>query len=221
MIEHILEDLAKSDPEWQVSILRYFNPVGAHASGLIGEDPKGIPNNLMPFIQQVAVGIRPELSVFGSDYATPDGTGVRDYIHVVDLAKGHIAALKKMSADRPGFSVWNLGTGQGYSVIEMAKAFEVASGKPIPYKLVTRRPGDIACVFAETKKAEEELGWKAELGLAEMCADSWRWASANPQGYLKAADTAEVAEASAGENAPDAPEGDCEAEGGAPTRVKA
>ena len=157
--------------------------MGAHASGLIGEDPKGIPNNLMPFIQQVAVGIRPELSVFGTDYPTPDGTGVRDYIHVVDLAKGHLAALRKMAADRPGYSVWNLGTGIGFSVLEMASAFEAASGRPIPRKLVARRPGDVACVYASTSKAYAELGWRAELGLEAMCADAWRWASGNPQGY--------------------------------------
>ena len=171
-----------SDKEWNIALLRYFNPVGAHASGLIGEDPKGIPNNLMPFVQQVASGVRPELSVFGSDYPTHDGTGVRDYIHVVDLALGHLAALRKLEA-RPGCFVVNLGTGVGYSVLDMVKAFEKASGKTVPYKLVDRRPGDVAVVYARTQKALDELGWKAERGLEEMCASSWKWVTLNPRGF--------------------------------------
>jgi len=166
----------------EVVLLRYFNPVGAHKSGLIGEDPKGIPNNLMPFIQQVAVGKREALSVFGSDYPTKDGTGVRDYIHVVDLAKGHTAALKKLSSS-PGCVTYNLGTGVGYSVLEMLKEYEKASGKQLQHKLADRRPGDVAVVYGDASLALKELGWRAELGLTEMCEDSWRWISNNPDGY--------------------------------------
>jgi UDP-glucose 4-epimerase len=182
LIEHILSDLAASDPEWAIGVLRYFNPVGAHLSGRIGESPRGIPNNLMPYVTQVAVGKRERLSVFGGDYPTPDGTGVRDYIHVVDLALGHIAALKR--ADRAA-GIWtvNLGTGQGYSVLDIVKAFERASGRTIPYQVVARRPGDIAQCFADPTTAERELGWKASRGLEQMCADSWRWQSSNPDGY--------------------------------------
>jgi len=165
-----------------VCLLRYFNPVGAHPSGQIGEDPRGIPNNLMPFLQQVAVGKRETLSVFGSDYPTHDGTGVRDYIHVVDLAKGHIAALKRLEAS-PGCVTYNLGTGVGYSVLDMVKAFSKACGRDLPYKLAPRRPGDVSVVYANPKLALEELGWKAELGLDAMCADTWRWISNNPEGF--------------------------------------
>ena len=182
MIEDILRDLAKSDDRWQVALLRYFNPVGAHKSGTIGEDPNGRPNNLMPFITQVAIGKLPELNVFGSDYDTPDGTGVRDYIHVVDLAKGHVKAIEKL-ASKPGCVAYNLGTGIGYSVLQMVKAFEEASGREVPYKLADRRPGDIACCYADPAFAERELGWKAEKGLKEMVEDSWRWQSENPRGY--------------------------------------
>lgn len=182
MIEEILGDLHVSDNSWNIVLLRYFNPVGAHESGRIGEDPSGIPNNLMPFVAQVAVGRRDELSVFGSDYPTPDGTGVRDYIHVVDLAIGHLKALEKLS-DHPGLLAVNLGTGQGYSVIEMVEAFAKACGKPIPYKLVDRRPGDIAACYADPAFALNVLDWKAEKGLDEMCADTWRWQSNNPNGY--------------------------------------
>ncbi|WP_028669900.1 UDP-glucose 4-epimerase GalE [Saccharospirillum impatiens] len=182
MIEDILRDLYASDTEWQVALLRYFNPVGAHESGTIGEDPNGIPNNLMPFITQVAIGKREALSVFGSDYDTPDGTGVRDYIHVVDLAKGHVKAIEKLDS-KPGCVAYNLGTGVGYSVLDMVKALEKASGCKVPYKLVDRRPGDIACCYADPEFAEQELGWRAGLGLDEMMADSWRWQSQNPDGY--------------------------------------
>lgn len=185
MVEQVLEDLAKSDPSWAIGVLRYFNPVGAHASGLIGEDPRGIPNNLMPFVSQVAIGRRAKLSVFGNDYPTPDGTGVRDYIHVVDLARGHLAALAELFRSRHGFTV-NLGTGQGYSVLDMVRAFEKASGRPVPYEIVARRPGDIAACYADPEKAARLLGWKAEKGLDDMCADSWRWQSMNPNGYLPA-----------------------------------
>ncbi|MEW5789379.1 MAG: UDP-glucose 4-epimerase GalE [Pseudomonadota bacterium] len=181
-IEKILQDVAIADPDWKIALLRYFNPVGAHKSGRIGEDPRGIPNNLMPFIAQVAVGRREYLSVFGNDYPTPDGTGVRDYIHVVDLAVGHVKAVEKL-AEGPGVRIWNLGTGQGYSVVDMAKAFEKASGRPIPYQFAPRRVGDIAQCYADPAKAERELGWKAQRGLAEMCEDTWRWQSQNPQGY--------------------------------------
>jgi len=185
-IEEILRDVYKSDASWNICLLRYFNPVGAHKSGNIGEDPKGIPNNLMPYIQQVAVGRREALSVFGSDYPTPDGTGVRDYIHVVDLAKGHLAALAKLESN-PGCVTYNLGTGVGYSVLDMVKAFSKACGKDLPYTLADRRAGDVAEVYGDPSKAFEELGWKAELSLEDMCADSWRWISQNPQGFEPAA----------------------------------
>ena len=184
MVEHVLNDLAASDPRWSIGILRYFNPVGAHESGLIGEDPRGIPNNLMPFVSQVAVGRLPQLSVFGGDWPTPDGTGVRDYIHVVDLARGHLAALDRVRAQSGAFTV-NLGTGTGYSVLEMVRAFEKASGRPVPYRIVDRRPGDIAACYADPAQAERLLGWRAELGLERMCADAWRWQSGNPEGYPK------------------------------------
>ncbi|HNA83430.1 MAG TPA: UDP-glucose 4-epimerase GalE [Thiobacillaceae bacterium] len=181
-IEKILQDQALSDPAWSIALLRYFNPVGAHKSGRIGEDPRGIPNNLMPYISQVAVGRREYLNVFGNDYPTPDGTGVRDYIHVVDLAQGHVKAVAKL-AEGPGVRIWNLGTGQGYSVVEMAKAFAQASGRPVPYRFAPRRAGDIAQCWADPAKAERELGWKANLGLEAMCEDTWRWQSRNPQGF--------------------------------------
>ena len=182
MIEIILSDLFKSDNEWSVSLLRYFNPIGAHESGRIGEDPNGIPNNLMPFITQVAIGKRECLSVFGDDYDIPDGTGVRDYIHVVDLALGHVKALQRVLG-KSGLDVYNLGTGTGYSVLDVVKAFEKASGVKINYKIVDRRPGDIAVCYSDPSKAYAELGWKAERGIDEMCADSWRWQSQNPNGY--------------------------------------
>jgi len=181
MIEEILRDLLVADPQWRIAILRYFNPVGAHPSGLIGESPNGIPNNLMPFVAQVAVGQRPELSVFGNDYPTPDGTGVRDYIHVVDLALGHLAALDALSRQAGELTV-NLGTGQGYSVLEMVRAFEKASGRVVPYRLVDRRPGDIASCYADPAQAAEVLGWRASRGIEEMCADAWHWQMGNPQG---------------------------------------
>lgn len=181
MIEEILRDLNKADAAWRIAILRYFNPVGAHASGLIGENPNGIPNNLMPFIAQTAVGIREQLSVFGSDYPTPDGTGVRDYIHVVDLALGHLAALDVLK-EKPGSLTVNLGTGEGYSVLEMLRAFEQASGKKVPFKLVDRRPGDVASCYADPSMAEQVLGWRAIRGIAQMCEDTWRWQSGNPTG---------------------------------------
>ncbi|NJD07972.1 MAG: UDP-glucose 4-epimerase GalE [Methylococcaceae bacterium] len=183
MIEQILRDLRIANPAWRIAILRYFNPVGAHPSGSIGEDPNGIPNNLMPFISQVAVGRRESLRVFGNDYPTPDGTGVRDYIHVVDLAKGHACALDYL-ARHEGLLTVNLGTGQGYSVLDMVRAFEQASGRPIPYQIVERRPGDIACCYADPALAREKLGWSAQLGIERMCQDSWRWQSQNPQGYV-------------------------------------
>ncbi len=182
MIEDILRDVAKADPDWKIALLRYFNPVGAHASGRIGEDPNGIPNNLMPYVAQVAVGKLACLSVFGNDYPTPDGTGVRDYIHVVDLAKGHLAALAALER-QGGLLTVNLGTGQGYSVLEMVKAFEVASGRPVPYRIAPRRAGDIATCYADPALAAELLGWRAELGLDAMCADAWRWQSGNPSGF--------------------------------------
>ncbi len=182
IIEDILRDLYASDPDWNISILRYFNPAGAHKSGQIGEDPNGIPNNLMPYISQVAAGRLEKLSVFGGDYPTPDGTGVRDYIHVVDLAKGHLAALEKLK-QAPGLITHNLGTGQGYSVLEMVNAFAKASGATIPYQIVERRPGDIAACYADPSLAEKELGWSAKLGLDAMCEDAWRWQSANPDGF--------------------------------------
>lgn len=182
MIEEILRDLHVSDNEWNIALLRYFNPVGAHTSGRIGEDPNDIPNNLMPFISQVAVGKLPELSVFGNDYPTRDGTGVRDYIHVVDLAQGHISALKRLGAC-PGVVTYNLGTGRGYSVLEMVTAFEEASGRKVAYRIVGRRPGDIASCYADPSKAQAELDWRAKKGIADMCADAWRWQSLNPDGY--------------------------------------
>ena len=181
-IEQILTDTAKADPEWSICILRYFNPLGAHESGRIGENPNGIPNNLMPYITQVSVGRREFLSVYGNDYPTPDGTGVRDYIHVVDLAKGHLKALDKIYAEN-GVKVYNLGTGRGYSVLEVVAAFEKASGVKIPYKICGRRPGDIATCYSDPEKAHRELGWKAEKGIEEMCADSYRWQHSNPNGY--------------------------------------
>ncbi|GAB2220251.1 hypothetical protein Droror1_Dr00007894 [Drosera rotundifolia] len=182
-IEEICRDVYRADSEWKIILLRYFNPVGAHPSGYIGEDPRGIPNNLMPFVQQVAVGRRPALTLFGSDYNTKDGTGVRDYIHVVDLADGHIAALRKLDDPGVGCEVYNLGTGKGTSVLEMVAAFEEASGKKIPLKMAGRRPGDAEIVYASTDKAERELTWKAKFGIAEMCRDQWNWASKNPYGY--------------------------------------
>ena len=184
MLEQILTDIQKADPEWNVVLLRYFNPIGAHKSGTIGENPNGIPNNLMPYITQVAVGKLKELGVFGNDYDTPDGTGVRDYIHVVDLALGHVKALKKIE-EKAGVKVYNLGTGNGYSVLDMVKAFGKACGKEIPYQIKARRPGDIASCYADPTKAKEELGWVAERGLDEMCEDSWRWQSNNPEGYAE------------------------------------
>jgi UDP-glucose 4-epimerase len=182
MVEDMLRDVAAADARWRIAILRYFNPVGAHESGQIGEDPNGIPNNLLPYIAQVAVGKLPELTVFGHDYPTPDGTGVRDYIHVVELAEGHLRALAALQT-RTGANVWNLGTGQGYSVLEMVRAFEAASGRPVPYRVAPRRPGDIATCYADPAKAERELGWKAQRGLAEVMRDAWRWQSMNPDGY--------------------------------------
>lgn len=184
MIETMLRDIAKAEPDWRIIALRYFNPVGAHASGTIGEDPVGIPNNLMPYLMQVAIGKRPKLSVYGGDYPTPDGTGVRDYIHVVDLALGHLAALKCIDA-LPGFTAINLGTGHGYSVLEMVRAVAKASGREIPFEIVARRPGDIAACYADAALAQKQLGWKAEHGLDQMCADSWRWQSRNPNGYAQ------------------------------------
>ena len=182
MTEQILSGMAFADKEWRVCLLRYFNPIGAHASGRIGEDPRGIPNNLMPYITQVAVGRREKLSVYGNDYPTPDGTGVRDYIHVVDLSKGHVAAVRYNEA-HTGCHVFNLGTGTGYSVLDMVKTFEEASGVKIPYQIVDRRPGDLAVCYADPARSAEELGWKAEKTLFDMCRDSWNWQSNNPQGY--------------------------------------
>lgn len=182
MLEQVLTDIQKADPEWNVMLLRYFNPIGAHKSGTIGENPNGIPNNLMPYITQVAVGKLKELGVFGNDYDTPDGTGVRDYIHVVDLAKGHVKALKKIG-ENPGLAIYNLGTGKGYSVLDIVKNFEAATGVKIPYVIKPRRAGDIATCYCDASKAEKELVWKAENGIREMCEDSWRWQSNNPQGY--------------------------------------
>jgi len=190
MIEEILRDLQHSDASFRIAILRYFNPVGAHASGLIGEDPQGIPNNLMPFVAQVAIGRREALNVWGDDYPTPDGTGVRDYIHVVDLALGHLKALETLEAARSeqsdqysGCLTVNLGTGQGYSVLDVVRAYERASGRPIPYKIAPRRSGDIASCYADPKRALELLGWQARLGLEDMCMSSWHWQSINPKGY--------------------------------------
>ena len=182
MIEQILLDAAAADPSLRVCLLRYFNPVGAHASGQIGEDPNGIPNNLMPYIAQVAVGKLPQLRVFGGDYPTRDGTGVRDYIHVVDLAKGHVAALKKLEGEA-GVYTYNLGTGVGYSVLDVLHAFEKACGKTLPYEIVSRRPGDVAACYADPGKAARELGWRAEYGIERMCRDAWRWQSQNPNGF--------------------------------------
>ena len=182
MLEQILSDIQKADPEWNIVLLRYFNPIGAHKSGTIGENPNGIPNNLMPYITQVAVGKLKELGVFGNDYDTPDGTGVRDYIHVVDLARGHVMALKKLQGNA-GLNIYNLGTGNGYSVLDLVNNFQEATGVKVPYSIKPRRPGDIATCYASADKAFEELGWKAEFGIKEMCEDSWRWQSQNPQGY--------------------------------------
>ena len=178
-IEQILKDLYASDNSWDICILRYFNPVGAHESGLIGEEPQGIPNNLMPYVVRVASGEWKELSVFGNDYDTPDGTGVRDYIHVVDLAKGHLAALNKLDKEGKGLYIYNLGTGTGYSVLDMVKSFEEITGKKVPYKITQRRPGDIATCYSDTKKAKEELGWEAKKGIKEMCEDSWNFIQKN------------------------------------------
>ena len=182
IVEDMLRDLALADERWSIALLRYFNPVGAHPSGLIGEDPNGIPNNLTPYIAQVAIGKLPQLSVFGGDYPTPDGTGVRDYIHIVDLAQGHLKALDHL-ADMQGAKAINLGTGRGYSVLEMIAAFEAASGRAVPYQISARRPGDIAECFADPTAAQEQLGWSAELGLEEMTRDAWRWQSENPNGF--------------------------------------
>ena len=186
MMEQVFRDVQKADPAWNTVILRYFNPIGAHESGLIGEDPAGIPNNLLPYVAQVAVGRLKELSVFGDDYPTPDGTGIRDYIHVVDLAIGHLRAIEKL-AEKPGFKVYNLGTGNGYSVLQIVKAFEAASGKKVPYAIKPRRPGDIAECWADPALAAKELNWKAERGIEKMCEDLWRWQSQNPYGYGKQA----------------------------------
>ena len=180
-IETILTDLWRADPTWNIALLRYFNPVGAHESGRIGEDPKGIPNNLMPYVAQVASGKLQKIRVFGNDYPTPDGTGVRDYIHVVDLARGHIAAIERLT--EPGVHIYNLGTGIGYSVLDMIHAFEKACGKELPYEICARRPGDIAACYASPEKAARDLGWRAEYGIAEMCRDQWNWQSHNPNGY--------------------------------------
>ena len=182
MIEDILTDVTKANPKLSVSLLRYFNPIGAHESGTMGEDPKGIPNNLLPYITQVAVGKLKELSVFGSDYDTVDGTGVRDYIHVVDLACGHVKTVEHCT-DKPGVHIYNLGTGNGYSVLQIVEAFKKASGADVPYKIVDRRPGDIAECFADPAKAKAELGWEAQYGIERMCTDSWRWQKNNPNGY--------------------------------------
>jgi UDP-glucose 4-epimerase len=182
MIEDLLRDLHQADPQWNIALLRYFNPVGAHPSGRIGEDPNGIPNNLFPYITQVAIGKLPELLIFGGDYPTPDGTGIRDYIHVVDLAVGHLKALEKLAA-KPGVVTYNLGTGKGYSVLEVVAAFEEACGRKIPYRIVSRRPGDAAITYADPSLARKELSWVAQRGLDEMCTDAWRWQVNNPQGY--------------------------------------
>jgi len=184
IVEQILHDLAVADPEWRVMLLRYFNPVGAHVSGLIGEDPVGVPNNLMPFVAQVAVGRRPRLRIYGNDYPTADGTGVRDYIHVVDLAFGHVAALAKLSSDgAPSESIINLGTGRGHTVLEVVRSFEAASGKSVPFEFVERRPGDVATCYADASRARTLLGWEARRPLDAMCTDTWRWQAANPDGF--------------------------------------
>ncbi len=188
MIEQILTDIQVSNPEWNVTLLRYFNPIGAHSSGLIGEDPKGIPNNLVPYIAKVAVGKLEKLGVFGDDYDTPDGTGVRDYIHVVDLAVGHVQALRHM---KKGVSIYNLGTGQGYSVLDVVKAYSKACGREIPYEIKPRRAGDIATCYSDPSKAKKELGWEAQYGIEEMCRDSWHWQSMNPDGYRSAEEKGE------------------------------
>ena len=182
MIEQIMMDMQKADPEWNVVLLRYFNPIGAHPSGMIGEDPKGIPNNLMPYITQVAVGRQKELGVFGNDYNTPDGTGVRDYIHVVDLATGHVKALQAIEKNS-GLAIYNLGTGRGYSVLELVTAFEKATGVSIPYVIKPRRAGDLAICYSDPQKAERELGWKAQFGVEDMCRDAWRWQKGHPNGF--------------------------------------
>ena len=184
MLEQVLTDIQKADPEWNVILLRYFNPIGAHKSGKIGENPNGIPNNLMPYVTQVAVGKLPYLNVFGNDYPTPDGTGVRDYIHVVDLAKGHVKAIKKIE-EKVGLGIYNLGTGKGYSVLDIVKNFEQASGVKIPYEIKERRAGDVAECYSSAEKAKKELDWEAQYDIQEMCADSWRWQSQNPNGYAK------------------------------------
>ena len=183
MLEQILTDIQTANPDWKVILLRYFNPIGAHPSGLMGEDPKGIPNNLLPYIAKVAVGKLPKLGVFGNDYPTHDGTGVRDYIHVVDLAKGHVKALEKLEKTDPGVLIYNLGTGQGYSVLDVLHAFEKACGKEIPYEIKPRRAGDIATCYADPSLAKKELGWTASFGIEKMCEDSWNWQSHNPDGY--------------------------------------
>jgi UDP-glucose 4-epimerase len=185
MAEQILRDLGAADVAWQTACLRYFNPVGANEGGRIGEDPRGVPNNLMPYVAQVAVGRRPRLQVFGNDYPTPDGTGVRDYIHVMDLAAGHVAALRRL-LEAPGSFTVNLGTGVGHSVLEVVRAYERASGRPVPYELVPRRPGDVAACYADPQRARELLGWRAERNLDAMCADSWRWQQMNPNGFSAA-----------------------------------
>ncbi|MBQ0944193.1 UDP-glucose 4-epimerase GalE [Ideonella sp. 4Y16] len=185
MGEQILRDLETADPSWHIAWLRYFNPVGAHESGRIGEDPRGVPNNLMPYVQQVAVGRRPFLSVFGGDYDTPDGTGVRDYLHVMDLAEGHVAALRYLLGEQRSVTV-NLGTGVGYSVLDLVRAFGQAAGRPIPYQIVDRRPGDLPSYYADATRARELLGWQATRSLEQMCADAWRWQSGNPDGYASA-----------------------------------
>jgi UDP-glucose 4-epimerase len=182
MVENMLRDLYVSDNSWRIGILRYFNPVGAHASGLIGEDPRDTPNNLLPYVAQVAIGRREHLNVWGDDYSTPDGTGVRDYIHVVDLARGHLKALERLQAEPDCWAI-NLGTGTGYSVLDMVRAFAQASGRPVPYKVSPRRPGDVAACYADPAMARERLGWTAERDLKSMCEDAWRWQSQNPQGY--------------------------------------
>src|SRR4029434_3154263 len=184
MVERILRDIAAADQEWRIVVLRYFNPVGAHESGLIGEDPAGIPNNLMPFVAQVAAGRRSRLRIFGNDYPTADGTGIRDYIHVVDLAGGHVAALTKlMATNAPREMIANLGTGRGHSVLEVVKRFETVSGRTVPCDIVGRRPGDVATCYADATRAQALLGWEARRGLEEMCADAWRWQLANPNGF--------------------------------------